>query len=354
MNGMITYYIVIILIIFMTILSQVGKEDNKKIIYKFFSILTACILIIVSGLRWCVGTDYGNYIFSYSRRKEEWLFSLINFDEPGIGILAKIGSFIYDDYVSMFFLVAVVTIGLCIWTISKYSNNFVFSMLIYIFIGAWHNSFNGIRQYAAAAIIFAGHRYIYDRKFLRYLLVIVCAMLFHKTALVMLPVYFVANKKITFKTILFLIIGVVIIRFSYDYLFSIMSFLKGTDQSEYAYMQSNVNPLRIAVTFAPIFVALFIKTRLKMNKEIEFYLNLSLINAILMFATSGSAYLARVGIYTELFLTLLYPRLLKFFNKDSQKIFVILVLLFYFIYWHHEVSVRDSLNNFRWIFERDF
>lgn len=348
---MIPYYVVLILVSIITIL---GILIKKKVVSKFVVILTSIILIVVSGLRWKVGTDYGNYIFSYSRRKEEWLFSLINFDEPGIGILAKIGSFIYDDYVSMFFLVAVMTIGLCIWTISKYSNNFTFSILIYIFIGAWHNSFNGIRQYAAAAIIFAGHRYIYDRKFLRYLLVIVCAMLFHKTAIIMVPIYFVANKKINFKTILFLIIGVLVIRFSYDYLFSIMSFLKGTDQSEYVYMQSNVNPLRIAVTFAPIFVALFIKTKLKMDKEIEFYLNLSLINAILMFATSGSAYLARVGIYTELFLTLLYPRLLKFFNKDSQKIFVILVLLFYFIYWHHEVSVRDSLNNFRWIFERNY
>lgn len=346
---MIPYYAVIVLIFMITILSRLSEE---KIVYKLGVILTATILITVSGLRWNVGTDYGNYIFSYSRRKEEWLISLLNFDEPGIGILAKIGSFIYDDYVSMFFLVAVVTIGLCIWTISKYSNNFPFSILIYIFIGAWHNSFNGIRQYAAAAIIFAGHRYIYERKFFKYLLVILCAMLFHKTAVIMLPIYFIANRRINFKTILILIISVIVIRFSYDYLFGIMSFLKGTDQSEYAYMQSNVNPLRIAVTFAPIFVALFIKAKIKMSKEVEFYLNLSLLNAILMFATSGSAYLARVGIYTELFLTLLYPRLLKFFNKDSQKIFTVLVLLFYFIYWHHEVSVRDSLNNFRWIFER--
>ena len=40
--------------------------------------------------------------------------------------------------------------------------------MLYIFIGAWHGSFNGMRQYLAAAILFSGHRFIKERKFKEY------------------------------------------------------------------------------------------------------------------------------------------------------------------------------------------
>lgn len=357
---MLVYYITIFVVMLAALYAEsqyrIAHNDMQSIgklsAYNLGVCLTAVVLIGVAGLRWKVGTDYGNYMLSYARRKSAWLISVVTFDEPGIGILAKLGSLFFDDYAVMFFLVSLVTIGLYIWSISKCTDYFAFSVMLYIFAGCWHNSFNGIRQYAAAAIIFAGHKCIYRKQFKKYLLVIILAMLFHKTACVMLPVYFIANKKINIKTISVLLLGSFIIRYSYDYLFDVVSFMKGSEQRGYAYMQSDVNIWRIAVAIAPLILSGVIYMKTKPNQETEFYVCMAIINAVFMLGTAGSAYLARVGIYTEAFLTLYYPNMIKFFHKDSKKLFIIIVLFFYAMYWYHEVSVRDSLNNFQWIFNR--
>ena len=79
-------------------------------------------LVFVAGFRWKVGTDFLSYVSQYANRKNEWLISLGEFDEPGVNIIAKIGSMIYDDPISMGFGASLVTVGLYTWTIKKYSS----------------------------------------------------------------------------------------------------------------------------------------------------------------------------------------------------------------------------------------
>ena len=292
--------VILILIFTMNIEKQVVDINGQRKYSQRGKIqvaLCAIVLIFVSGFRWKMGTDFSAYISIYNHCKENWLDAITSFDEPGIAVLSKIASELYDSPVTFFVLIAVITVLLNVITIKKYSNLFQMGILLYIFIGSWHGSFNGIRQYLAAAIIFAGHRYIYEKKFIKYLLVIVMASFFHITSLVMLPVYFLVNKKISWKRICIVAIVVLLIRYSYDYLFAIMSFIKENDQTQYAYMQRDVNAIRIIVAFAPLMLALLGKNTKEMqNSETQFYVMLLVVNAGFMLGTAGSAYLARVGI----------------------------------------------------------
>ena len=288
-------------------------QDNNRI-YTFFVTIVATILILVAGLRWRVGTDYGNYMNSYWLRKSTWFESLLEFEEPALGLIAKIGSFIYDDYASMFFLCSLITVGLYTKTISKYTNWFTVSILLYVFIGAWHGSFNGVRQYLAAAVLFAGHRFIFERKFWKYLFVVLIASLCHTTALIMIPVYFIVGRELNYKTIVLIVVGAIAMSLSYDFLFDIMSEIKGSEQEGYDYMQTNVSILRVAVAFAPLALGAVLYKQIRVDKETLFYISMTLMNAAFLFATSGSAYLARVGIYTEIYTVLAIPKILKYFN----------------------------------------
>lgn len=330
-------------------------ENNEKIKYddygQIVTFLCGLVLMFVAGFRWKVGTDFGNYMLMYERVKSTWFDLLMLFDEPGIGIIAKVGSLFYDHPISMFILASIVTVSLYVITIKKYSYNFQLSILLYIFVGAWHGAFNGIRQYLAAAVLFAGHRFIYEKKIWKYVLVVLVAMMFHRTAIVMLPVYFLANGKLSIKNIGIVVVSVVAIRYSYDNLLSVMSFFKGTDQSQYAYMTSDVNGLRVAVAFAPLLIALLAtRTGILHNKETQFYVMLLIINAGFMFGTSGSAYLARVGIYTEMYATLAFPRIIQCLDEKSKKLMVMLIYVLYFVFWFYELSAR-GLTNFQWCFK---
>ena len=291
----------------------------------------------------------------YFIRKDSWLQYLLRFDEPGLPILSKIASLIYDDPATMFLLVSFITIGLYMISITKHcSDTFVFSVLLFLFTGSWVGSFNVIRQYLAASVLFIGHRLIFQRKFFKYVIVVLCAMCFHRTALVMLPVYFIANKKINLKSIILLFASVVLIMYSYDFVFSIMSSFKLADQSQYEYMLTEVNIFRILVACAPLGLY-FLTSKHRQghhDKEVDFYSMLLFVNAAFLLGTSESAYLARVAIFTEAFPAIAFPKLLKYETKFMRNFYMIIISVCYFAYFSYQIYCSDALNNFQWIWER--
>lgn len=353
---MIVYILTLILVSITGYFAYTIQLNNKNYIndirYKTWVNLTVLILALVAGLRYRVGTDYMNYAIGYDNILLTWWDSILTFDEPGYKILTVIASCIYDDYVSMFMIMSFFTIGINVKTISKYSDHFLLGIIFYLLIGAWHGTFGAVRQYAAAAVLFWGHRYIYDKKFYKYTLVVFCAMLFHRTALIMLPIYFVVKKEFSVKNILIMVGVAVVMAMSTGVFFDIMTELKGNDQTLYEYMNTRVNTFRVFFSVLPVLLVFFTSEQFKSDSLNAFYINLLMVNAAFMVATSSSANLARVGIYTDIFSTIAFPKLISGFNYKSRNIIRYVLLLLYFIFFIYEISVRETLYNFMWIFER--
>lgn len=359
------YYFTIFFIIITSNLARITSNKYvyingklKKIYNKFFIIMTSMILTIVAGLRWRVGTDYWQYTRNYRR-----LYSTISWselkilDEPGIIIIAKVSKLIYDDPATMFFLASVLTIGLFTIIISKYSNSYTFSMLLFIFTGVWHGTFNGVRQYISAAIIFAGHKFIIEKDFYKYFFIIILASLFHISALSMLVLYFIPIKKLNLKNILFLSLLVIIIIYFYDYIFNILSLIKERNLYMGSYAQREINNIRVLTMFAPVLFYYFFIKKSCLKYQDFFYINILIVNAAVWLAVSNSAYLARFAIYTNVFTCLALPKLLnvKLLNFDNKKLLFYLkavVLFSYSIFWYIEVISSPDLKNFMWIFEK--
>lgn len=356
---MTVYYITLLTVIVcsMTAMRYVSGEDNfGRIQYSGIGnlciFICGAVLIFVAGFRYKVGTDYWEYMNGYEYRRDNWIQYVREFDEPGISVLAKFGSFFKDSFATMFFLAALITIGLIMWTIKKYSTNLLFSVVLYVFIGCWHGCFNGVRQFLAMAIIFAGHRFLYEKKIWKYAIVVFIAMCFHKTAIIMFPIYFLWNKKLDIKTIIMSIGSAFIIRYSYDRVFSLISFLKGSEiATSVSYATSSVNALRVLVTLAPLILILFsFKGKfIEDDPEAMFYAFMVIINAAFSFATANSTYLARATIYTEIFQILAYPKLLVCFTDNSKKIAQLVICCLFFIYW--VIAIRaTSIADYQFIF----
>lgn len=333
---------------------KMSLYSNNKIKYdalgNILFVFATSVLVIVAGFRWFVGTDYGTYFYGYEERIERWFEYLIEYNEPGLNILAKIGSLIYDSPITMFFLASLVTIFLYTNTIKKYSNVFLISMCLYLFVGSWHGSFNAVRQYLAAAVLFAGHRFIFEKKLFKYILVVLVAMAFHRTAIIMLPIYFLVGKRFTWKNIGIVIVVVGIIRLSYDNIFATMSYFKGSDVTQYSYMSLEVNLLRICVALAPVVIAIYMKNWvLLQDAETQMYIMLMTIHAGLSIATQGSAYLARGGIYTETYMVFALPKLLKCFTNNSRKIATLFLGGCYFVYWLYSLKATGVVD-YNWCF----
>ena len=356
---MTVYFITILLVTVSSLAAQrFGKIESSNgefriIPSRLFVFIVATCLVIVGGLRWRVGTDYWQYSINYDRYVTSVWNSLITFSEPGINIIAWISSKVYDDYTTMFFIASLITITLFVTTISKYSRMFAFAILLYIFIGAWQGSFNGVRQYLACAVLFAGHRYILNKKFLKYSLVVLIASIFHISSLSMIILYFIPRKKLGIRNLLFLITLSLIVIYSYGFIFEFIEAYKESSIISTSYAQREVSLLRVLVAFAPLLLYFTLTNKSKLSKEDSFYINLLFVNAAVMLATSQSAYLARFALYTNVFTIFGIPRLININDKYSRLLLQFIIIVLYAVFWYIEVSKTSNLVNFRWIFERN-
>ncbi len=315
--------------------------------------LLAAILIAVAGFRYQVGTDYMAY---YRINVTDWETvweHLISFHEPGIRLISRISTMIADDGAVLIFICSVIIVGIYCLMIYRYSPMYLVSMLAFLFLGDWTGSFNGIRQYLAAAILFAGHRYILERKFIPYLLTVLVAMLFHTTAIVMIIPYFLFIRKPDATQFVILAVGAIIVRFSYDIVSDLIELYKGSifNWSD-PYMTRNINPWRIAVCFAPVILYFTSCDRAHMSREQEFYTNAIFFNAFAMFASMGSAYFGRIGIHTGAMVCIGYGHLFQMIPQNKHRNAVIgVVLLILLLYWIYSLQ-SDSLRDFYWVFNR--
>ncbi len=327
-------------------------HDHHLTAYFFLVFVSAAILICVSGLRHNVGADYGGYYWRYPQWAESFDTRLRKWDEPGLALIARLLHHVSSDGAVFIFVQATITISLFVFTYAKNTDNFFFCIMLFIFCGCWSGSFNAVRQYLAGAVLFCGHRLMYERKFIKFCMVVFLASAFHITSLVMLPIYFIISKNLTFKKIVFIIVFGIVIVYSYDILFELVGVMKDEDFSGElsTYATNSINPLRIAIAFCPVllyFILKMLKTDFK--SEENFYISLIIINASLIFGTKDSAYLNRITIYFAPFIPLAITSLVKKFDKEYRTLLLIVIITLYCIMWFY-TSVYG--NTWSWIFER--
>lgn len=330
---------------------ECGKNPNRRSCI-FFLLIIICILVFVAGFRYNVGQDFWIYYVGFKCSIEDCIEYIKKFKEPGIRVLSVVAYGIYDNGISLIFLSSLITICVYVMTIYRYSPIFMSSMMLYLMMGEWQGSFNGIRQYLASAVLFAGHRFIIEKKIWKYSVTVLLASLFHTTALVMLIQYFILPRKLNLKLILFMALSAIILLFSYNYIIGGIEFYKDStlDMND-SYYTNSVSVYRIAVSVAPIILFLLFCYDRTRTTEQDFYLNGLIFNGMMMLATMNSTYLARIGIYTNALCLIGYAHLFQILEqKFNTKFFERCTLISYFPYWCYSVICTPALSNYNWWF----
>ena len=343
------YLYVLAVLLFVVFMKKAVGLNSKTLV-----VISAIALIFVAGFRYKVGTDYSVYISNYDVYKESLFSDLSRF---GLKLIAVISRLIYDDYATWFFLMSFFTVTLAMVAIYKYSDTPEFSILLYLFLGCWHLSFNIVKQCAAAVVLLVGQKYLFEEKFSKWMLICLLGSLFHVSALLMIPVYFLLKKRVSIKQILLLCFIGLVLYFNYDRLFDLMEFLKegeGVTSITSAVGEPEVNRLRVLVACSPVLLMLFYKPLYdESDVQMRVWTNMSILNAVLYVASMNSVYLTRFCVYTDIFNIFFLP---KFFSKMDIKLekstLVIICLALYCIFWWTDLSKGSTTQVFHWIFER--
>lgn len=330
-------------------------DDNVwyKNQYGFWYLLLFAGFAFVSSFRYRVGTDFNYY---YRIQAFEWsdvweLF--LGFDEPGFPFLITLARGMWDHGVANIVISSILITMLVFYGISQYDQNQItFSLLLYMFTGVWLFSFNGIAQALAVATIFAFSKKSESKWWiLKYVVVVLVACLFHSSALVLLPVLILSQRKINFTQIIVIFVSALAIPMFFDWVYQYMQ-VDLTEEDSLVYIESTINPIRVVVAFAPLALLLIAVYKKKFVEKHYFLTNMVIFNAVLTLVTAHSAYLNRVTKYTTIFIIAFIPECLKATTKNMRIVTTVLTVVLYLAFFLYEIHNSPYLNNFRWSFDK--
>lgn len=155
--------------------------------------LIALILIVPAILRQETGNDYLRYVE---------FFHLASIDayvptEAGFNWLAKAVYSLcgYENYLLLFAIYAVMTILAMLAVIRQQAENFCFSFFLFMMFGYYFQSFNTMRYYFALSLSLLAMTCLLRRQYAGFVILVLLASLFHKTALITLLLYPVAVRR---------------------------------------------------------------------------------------------------------------------------------------------------------------
>lgn len=244
--------------------------------------------------------------------------------EKGYVIFNKLISYLCKGRQCLLICSAAVSIIPIVLVYRWYSEQFEFSVVIYMALTCFLVTFSGLRQACAIGICFSAVPFIRKRKFIPFLLIVLLATTFHKSAILFLPGYLAyainIKKKIRWITLLIIVL-VFVFRVS---LFEVLSpILKDN-----AVMDNNG-----ALTLFLVFVVIYIFCDLLGPDEKEHSGLMNLFLIAISAQAFGSVYntAGRVGYYYMPFLGLLLPKTLKNLARGNTKYFITWFLVAVFV-----------------------
>lgn len=307
---MIYYLLLIGMICLFRLISLKFKTKNSL---KWFYFATTILVILFQGFRsFTVGTDLKTYIPAYSQIGSD--FSNINYFNFEIGyvILNKIlNLFGTSERVFLIVVAAIIQVPIFL-TLYKYSESPLLSVLIYFSFGNFIMTFSGLRQSIAMSICFLSYFLIKNKKFLKFLFLIVFASLFHKSALFFLVVYPAYYTKMKKEYLPFVIIGLILL---YAFKNQIILFLSELYYGEVYKISNNDSYTMFLIYLILFFVSFFNK---KPNEDYNGLRNILLILVCVYSLSSAHSYIVRIALPLSLFTTIFVPKIINSFSFDKN------------------------------------
>lgn len=330
-------YVVNILLTFVwaAIFLGIFRGDKGK---KIFCALTGLQWTLISGLR---GMSVARDMYSYEQRFEKTMhtswrdlfdnFYLVYVDEegkdPGYSVFEKIVQIFTKDYHAFLFIVAVLFFtGLAVW-VYKNSSRPLLSMIIFdSFLWSFF-ALTGTRQtLATLLVVFIGGKFIKERKLLPFLLITAVAFTIHKSAICVLPFYWISQIEISKKYMACVVCAIPALFLFRNQYFNILGYLVGYEYNE---LESNgaygFTTVYMAVVLSAILLLRYVKLR---TPDYKLYYNALFMGVLLLPLVFVNPAAMRTVQYYSLYIMFLMPSFISCFGKKLQvPVYTVMVLV---------------------------
>lgn len=187
------FYFFVIYVLYALIVDGIFRNNKKSEVFILF--LPLLILAMFRGEY--VGGDLERYLptFDYVCNSSSVLkvMAYSRF-EPGFLFLNKIISYLSSSHRAFIIVTSLLSLVGPWFVIYKYSKMPVLSILLYFSLGFYTNTFNNVRQGIAMSICMLSVYFLFERKFIKFLFVVIVAGTIHYSAL-FFPILYVLTQK---------------------------------------------------------------------------------------------------------------------------------------------------------------
>ena len=274
----------VVSIFFVTSILSIFKINNKKDRQTFFLIISVILLGIIIFRNGNELNDYDVYVNMYNHYNE---YFVLHSTEPTFIALSWLLNYLSLSVISLFAIYGFIALWFKTELIKKISPYYYLSLVSYISYEFINQELIAIRVGVAIAFVLYSILFIYKGKPLKFILLIVIASLFHYSAFVCMPLYFL-RKISNRKRLLFLIISFLFIFIDLTVFVKYIP-LASIRNKVYIYLNRDNSSL-LSLLFRPtilyryiilFFFLIFEKKILKYNKYISIEINILLYGLLL-------------------------------------------------------------------------
>lgn len=326
------YYVIFILLGTLFLFDIVSKKKFKLLWY-FYFVVTCIFLIFFAGLRYNIGIDYVSHERIYESIQSGLLENFSNTNqEKGYFILNKI----FNDFNVMLFFIALVTLTIKFKVIKNNSIYIFLTLFLYYCLFFVRYDMGLVTQGIATAIIMYSYNYIIEEKPFKFIFLVLMASLFHISAIIFMPFYWVLKKDYTVKFIVIVIVGSFFMAFSsmFNQIFEYISVLI----PRYSVYINNEASFEISVNMFKriIFLLIFtytIKKYYRDNKTYRIFLNMYFLGAVIYYVFKPFWILSdRGSIYFTLSEIFLWGIILKHYKGIIKRSILAFLIILYGLY----------------------
>ncbi len=316
--------------------AQIDEKSDK---YNIISAMIASLpLICISAVRYNVGKDYRSYARAYrqiaagARLETEWLFYTIN----------KVFSFFSKDYAIIFVVTSVLCVYFICVQIFRDSPSPVLSVFFFVTAGYYFVSMNAVRQMIGCSILLYSLHAVFEKKFFRFLAIVLIAGSFHKSCLLFIVVYFLNEWRV--KKEKFLMLTVFIILFPNTIAGIINTFVAQTDYSEYlgsVFETGKQGVVTLAINVSILLFSYFFYD--ERNEKYYLYFVLQTIAVWMAILTGKVVLISRLGFMFGLPVIILLPMAIEAIkDKWLRTAGTIGIVVLYSMYMLYTVGLNNS------------
>lgn len=298
----------------------------------FWAFAVAAFPTILVGLRTSIG-DTGAYINSF-KNFDKTFSDIVNtlLTSRGAGwnlYILGVRTFITQNANLFLLLTAIVQFYAVVRFYYFYSSDFSFSFSVFFLSFAFLNTMNGLRQFFAVSMILLGSNWLFEKKYVKFCVIVFLASLVHISAIIWFPcVFIVRGKPWNFRVLLFSAAVVLAIVYLDEFTDLLEESLADTTYEGYTNQflkDDGSNIMHTIIAAVPVAVAFLGRKRIAQQNDggLNTMVNISVLGMMvsaLGHFTSGIL-VGRMPIYFTVFNFALLPNMFSVvFDKRSQSL----------------------------------